>query len=253
MESRLHLTTGFKGGRTVIEDMYFTPPYKIMSPFMNGAHMDVMLMSASAGLLGGDSFTCEFEFGEKSDVTILSQSYEKVFQAKNGITRKNVNINAASCANIKYRPFPVIPFAGCDFDGNNTVNLTENSRFVYCDVFSCGRVGMDEVFQMKRYRSRTRVYVEGMLVFADNTLVLPDRFKYDKMGMWDGYTHSGLMYLYIPDKKEEGEVLAQIRSLSENTDCVVGVSLALRGIAVRTLAMSGDKIWKLLEKISDAV
>lgn len=253
MESRLHLATGFKGGRTVIEDMYFTPPYKIMSPFMDGAHMDVMLMSASAGMLGGDSFTFDFEFGEKSDVTILSQSYEKVFQAKNGVTKKNVRINAAARANIKYRPFPVIPFAGCDFEGNNTIKLAESARLIYIDVFSCGRVGMGEVFRMKRYRSITRVYVEDMLVFADHNLVLPNRFQYDKMGMWDKYTHSGLMYLYIPDKKEEGEVLAQIRSLSENTNCAVGASLALRGIAVRALAMSGDKIWRLFEKISDAV
>lgn len=253
MESRLCLITGFKSGRTVIEDMFFTPPYKIMSPFMDGAHMDVMLMSASAGLFGEDSFTFDFEFGEKSDVTILSQSYEKVFQAKNGITKKNVNINAASRANIKYRPLPVIPFAGCDFEGNNTVKLATDTRFMYCDVFSCGRAGMGEIFKMKRYQSRTKVYVEGMLAFADNTLVLPDRFKYDRMGMWDGYTHSGLMYLYIPDKKEEGELLAQIHSLSEKTDCVVGVSEALRGIAVRALAMSGDKIWRFFERISDAV
>ena len=42
-----------------------------------------------AGLLDGDTFQGKMVFGQNSDVTFLSQSYEKVFCTKgNGVVKK---------------------------------------------------------------------------------------------------------------------------------------------------------------------
>ena len=48
--SRLSLRTGLRNGKTIIEDVAFTAPYKIMNPFpkKNGG-ISVMPLCASAG------------------------------------------------------------------------------------------------------------------------------------------------------------------------------------------------------------
>ena len=50
--SRLSLKTGIREGKTIVEDVAFTAPYKIMNPFpkKNGG-ISVMPLCASAGSL----------------------------------------------------------------------------------------------------------------------------------------------------------------------------------------------------------
>lgn len=257
MKSELSLTTQFQYGRTVISDMYFTSPYKIMSPFTDGRHIEIMQMSASAGMLSGDVFDLKLQFRENSDVTYVSQSYDKIFQSKGEQTRKNVTLHIGAGAKVKYMPYPMIPFSGCDFVADNQVYLNSTATFFYCDVFSCGRIGMGEAFKMKRYQSKTRIYLENELsdvsselVFADHTLIDPQQFAYQTMGMWDNYTHNGICYLYIPDREQETKLLQQIRSLSEKTENLVGTTRGYKGIVIRVLSLRGEKIWNFMKEVA---
>lgn len=253
MESRLYLETAEKQGKTHIKDMYFTAPYKIMSAFPKEKHIDIVVMSASAGLLSGDSFVGEFNFGEKSDVTYLSQSYEKVFCKKQLPTTKKVTMEVGSGSRVKYLPYPMIPFAGSDFFMETHANVKEDAAFVYGDIFTCGRTGMGEYFQMERYESKTKIYVEGKLAFADHTLLFPKKFQYDTLGMWHGYTHNGILYFYVPDQEKEQKIVEAIREGLEIKQGVFGVSACCRGIAVRILAMSGEEIYNAFQWISNHV
>lgn len=63
MESRIFVQTARQNGRTQVEDMYFTAPYKVMRPLYNGGHTDLILMEASAGLLAGDGINAQYTFG----------------------------------------------------------------------------------------------------------------------------------------------------------------------------------------------
>lgn len=260
MKSELSLTTQFQYGRTMISDMYFTSPYKVMSPFTDGKHIEIMQMSASAGMLSGDVFDLRLQFLENSDVTYVSQSYDKVFQSKGEQTKKNVTIHVGANAKVRYMPYPMIPFSGCDFAADNQVYVDPTATFLYCDVFSCGRTGMGEFFEMKKYQSRTRIYlanelsdVPSELLFADHTLIDPAQFDYGTMGMWNSYTHNGLCYLYIPDREQETEILQQIRSLSKKTEILAGVTRGHKGIVIRMLSLRGEKIWSFLERVADFI
>ena len=69
MESRIFVRRQRgQNGRTQVEDMYFTAPYKIMRPLYNGGHTDLILMAASAGLFASDSIDAQYTFGDGSDV-----------------------------------------------------------------------------------------------------------------------------------------------------------------------------------------
>lgn len=252
MNCKLFIKTNVLHGKPNIEDMYFTAPYKIMSPFLEGEQMEIMQMSASAGLFGGDTFSLDLQFGQGSKVTYSSQSYEKVFPRKDLQTKRELKINVEQNANVIYLPYPIIPFANSSFLGKNTIFVHPDSAFIYGDIFTCGRTGMGEYFQMKQYESRTKIYVGNELAFAERTWICPEKLSYQTMGMWGKYTHNGMLYLYDGDREEKEEWerwIEEIRKISKEKDCVTGVSKCPRGIVLRVLAMSGDKIYQMFQKI----
>ena len=55
MNGRLSLSTAFDGQKTVTEDLYFAPPFKVYSPFYDHkGWAKYISMCGSAGVLAGD-------------------------------------------------------------------------------------------------------------------------------------------------------------------------------------------------------
>lgn len=251
MESRIFVQTARQNGRTQVEDMYFTALYKIMRPLYNGGHTDLILMAASAGLLAGDSINAQYTFGDESNVSIRTQGFEKVFNTGDGQACRKIAIEVGENARVCFLPQPVIPFAGSDYRGSMTVNLQKSSRFLCADVFTCGRTGCGERFAMRRFENRLCVTLDGKTVFAEHTLVQPERRGYTGLGQWQGFTHQGVLYAYAPGK--EDEILAFARQKDILPDGIVGASRAVQGVCVRALAMSGDTLFRFFERFEQLV
>lgn len=252
MKSRLFLKTEADEKGTRIADMFFTPPYKIMSPFVDGKHIDVMQMCASAGLLGGDQVCIDLLFGENSDVTYLSQNYEKVFDTNGKDVQKNLHMEIGSGAKVKYFPYPVIPFQHSKYVSDSQINVSETATLFYSDIFTCGRVGMGELFQMESYRSKTRIYIEDRLVFADHTYICPELFHHQSMGMWSKYTHNGVLYIYCPEVEKMEKILSEVRKI-QIEHMVFGATRCYKGIGIRVLADQGDRIFRFFKKIANEI
>lgn len=246
MESRIFVQTARQNGRTQVEDMYFTAPYKIMRPLYCGEHTDLILMAASAGLLEGDHVQAEYRFGDGSDVTVRTQGFEKVFNTGAGQAAREIFIAVGADARACFLPHPVIPFAGSDYRGSMTVDLEKSSRFLCADVFTCGRTGCGERFAMRRFENRLRVMLDGRPVFAEHTLVQPGRRGYAGLGQWQDFIHQGVLYAYAPGK--EDEILALARQENALPEGMAGASRAVQGVCVRALAMSGDTLFRFFEQ-----
>ncbi|MGN1318538.1 MAG: urease accessory protein UreD, partial [Lachnospirales bacterium] len=52
--SKLNIKIKSNKGKTLLDDLYFTPPFKIMKPFYEEDIMKLILMSASPGIMEGD-------------------------------------------------------------------------------------------------------------------------------------------------------------------------------------------------------
>ena len=248
MESRIFVQTVRQNGRTRVEDMYFTAPYQIMRPLYNGGHTDLILMAASAGLLAGDSVQAQYRFGEGSDVTVRTQGFEKVFNTGSGSARRQIDLEVGAEARVCFLPQPVIPFAGSDYRGSMTVFLHKDSRFLCADVFTCGRTGCGERFAMRRFENRLFVTLDGRPVFAEHTLVQPEKHRCTGPGQWQEFTHQGVLYAYAPGKEEE--ILAFARQENMLPEGMVGASRAVCGVCVRALAMSGDTLFRFFERFA---
>ena len=247
MDSTLFLKSEMRNGKTYLKDVYYTAPYKIMSPFQRDHGIEVMMMCASAGLLGGDSFYMDLEIGENSDVLFTTQSYEKIFDSGNGVTKKNLEVTINPGGRLIYLPYPSIPFGGSNFYNISKVNLSVNSRCIYSDILSCGRVGMGERFQMKNLDSVCRVYVGGELVFAEHTRLEPDCVPYDALGLWQGYSHTGMLYVYGAER--ENEWIEKVRRM-ELPKGIFGITRCRKGVLLRALGKSGEQIYEFFYRVA---
>lgn len=161
-----------------------------MRPFVRDAHMDVIIMEASAGLLSGDMLDAEYRFGDSSDVSVYTQGYEKVFNTGEGHAARRLRLSVGQEACVRFLPQLVIPFTGSDFRSKMEVSLARNCRFACAEVFTCGRTGRGERFQLRRLEVRMRIMVDGRPAFAEHTRIEPAQVNYTGLGhtvrLWSG-------------------------------------------------------------------
>lgn len=278
-ESTFQLSTAFRHGRTKVDDLYFEAPFKLMTPFYDGAHTDCMVMLASPGFLKGDVAHINCTFGPDTDTTIRTQSYEKVLDTSDGDAKRTVDLKVLGNAKTVFLPFPVIPFANSTFSNVTNAHISPQSTFVYADVVTCGRVGMGERWRMRQFRNTTHIYVDEPnkecihrgrprkdkdqpiphLVFADRLLLDPSRFTYTDMAMWREFTHCGMAYLHIPRQESrqaqismEDELVERIRAKASDSGVrgEIGVSRQSEGVAVRLLTSRGDDAFNFINEIT---
>lgn len=241
--SRLFLKAEHRNGKTAVTDSFFTAPIKIAKPFYCGNYTEVMMMTASAGILEGDFYDIEVQVAAGASFRLTGQSYTKIFKAaENGAVQK-VKINVEKDASFIYFPTPVIPYGGSIFSSCTEVHLDKNCKFVMCDILSGGRKAMDEQFQFKSYRSRTAVYVDGKMQFLDNQKFIPHEVNLNGMGFFEGYSHIGMMYIYGC----ENVVLPE----SQTTE--TAVTRATAGTCIRIFSNSADEIVRQFRDIISCI
>ena len=96
--SRLSLKAVCNGeGKTILQDLSFTAPYKVMHPFeKEDGLIQVMLLAASAGIMDGDRQHFAFDVTDGAKLEFTSQAYEKIHQMVEGTGR---------CHDFRYRRF----------------------------------------------------------------------------------------------------------------------------------------------------
>ncbi|MBP0965242.1 MAG: urease accessory protein UreD [Oscillospiraceae bacterium] len=198
--SRLYICAENKNGRTVITDSFFSSPIKIAKPFYYPRYTEIMMMTASAGMLDGDIYEIEIVVKENASLKFTGQSFTKIFKSgEKGGAVQRVKITVENGGRFLYLPQPVIPFAESIFDGRTEIFLGNEASFLMQDIFSCGRTAMNEQFAFTSYRSRTAVHIDGTLAFLDNVKLLPNEADLSGIGFFEGHTHSGMMYSFNSD------------------------------------------------------
>ena len=249
--SRLCLEAAQKDGKTILKEVFFTAPFKIMHPFYEKKDiMTVMQQTASAGIMAGDRQQLEVTVREGASMELLSQAYEKIHRMAEGHAGRHTEIRLEKDSFLRYSPLPTIPFGGSDFRNVTRVDLAEeSSRFIFSEVLSCGRVAHGEKFQYNHFQNRISILQGGHLVYRDNTVYLPDEMDMEGFGMYEGFTHLGSLILC--NLPREAGWIREVRELLEHTeDTEGGVTVTAAGhIVVRILGRTGQKVSALLEQI----
>ena len=263
-------------GKTVLEDQFFTAPFKIMKPFArDDGGITVYQQSASAGIMAGDQQKHDFFVNDGATLELVSQSFEKIFKMDDGaVAVRNIVAQVGSSALFVYTPLPCMPFAGSAFESKTVISLKDStSRLVYADCICCGRKAHGEAFDYRYYKNLVEIRRESdcKLIYRDNTIfegsdcgLFPERKAFMQTPvMYGQYSHSGTMLLFGFGVKPadlfgslglEPKLLYTTRNLEEaEKTAVPQVSVTQTegsGIAIRVLANSAEQVQKIFESVS---
>lgn len=259
LASTLSLSASFRGGKTILEDVSYTAPFKVMRPFYtdkapdasgNVRFMSVLIMQASPGVMAGDDQSITIDVHEGAAMKVSTQAYEKIFCMEGGKARRTTHISIAPSSCLYYTPLPVIPYAGSHFESTLDVELADGtSRFVLASVIGAGRVAHGECFAYTHFADLVRVRRGGKLVYRDNTLFTPSGTDMAGFGMCEGHTHSGTLALFGAGWGDER--LDEARAFIDGAEGTEGgVTRTAQGdVVVRLLGGSGEGVLRVLDRI----
>lgn len=248
MKGKLVLKTIFDGEKTIPQDIYFTPPYKMYSPFYENSTAKFISMSATAGVLAGDENEVEVDIGDNCNVKFTDQSFQKIFNTNGGISIQTNSVSVGENAVLFFVPHPVMTFSGSKHKAQNKVKIKNSSTLCFTEIYCCGRTAMGEAFALDEFSSRTEILVDDKIDFLDNTLINPSFFPLTKTGFFEGFTHTGLMYIHTTVISVYNEIKECIYSNKFNLE--VACSDTSNGLSVRALGHSGEEIYSLFLQLS---
>ncbi len=249
--SELRLETEYREGQTILSDVFFTAPFKVMQPFrISDDLIQVMALTASAGIMEGDLQKLDIHVKEGSKLEYLSQAYEKIHRMKEGQAKRNTTLRVEKNAFLKYAPLPTIPFKDSAFENHMEVELADDSaKLLFQEILSAGRVACGEAFAYRFFHNRVAVRKEGKLIYLDNSRYEPEMFDMSGCGMYEGYTH--LLNLVFFNMGKSSQWAGQVRELlEEETEMQGAVSRISSGdYMVRILGKGSEPLLNISKKI----
>lgn len=248
MNGVLKLKISLINGKTAAEQVFFTPPFKLYSPFYSGGTAHFVSMCAAAGVLKGDSNSISVEVGKGCKAALTDQGYQKLFNTDGGSSRQRLEIKVGENASFKYVPHPIMTFGGCNHKAENFCGASESSELIFSEIYCCGRTAMGEEFALERFRSRTEIKIGSKACFIDNTLIEPKAFSVRGTGFFEGFTHTGIFFAYSPDGELEQRIAGLVENAPENVEAAC--TACTKGLAVRAVGRSGDDIFSFFKLLA---
>lgn len=247
-DSELLIKAVLKDGQTVLEDAYFTAPFKVAKPFLNRARgvLELVLMAASAGIMQGDRYKIKVELGPHAQAALRGQSYSKIHRMEDGFASQSNSFILQEGAFFDNASRPYIPFKDSSYQSTTDCHLDRRSVLLHSEILSCGREKSGESFQFKQFRNCLRVYYGDELIFIDNQYYAPARQNLEGIGFFEGYTHQATLGCFgdhLTDKLLDS--LYDILQMTEGIE--FGISKTYKfGMVARILGNGGDCLEKTL-------
>ena len=153
--SKVKIRTLNKNGKTILDDVYVTSPFKVAPPFYKSDDfIKVIIMSSSAGTMDGDIQDYDITLGDNTKMELTSQSFEKIHTMIEDEAQRDCTLTIGANAFLRYNMLPTIPFRGSAFKSNINIKLKDSSsKLIFMDIINCGRVAHGEKFEYKYYKS----------------------------------------------------------------------------------------------------
>ncbi|HWP96539.1 MAG TPA: urease accessory protein UreD [Syntrophomonadaceae bacterium] len=250
-DSELFIKTRAANGVTLVADSFFTAPYKIAQPFYDADTriLNLVLMSASAGVMEGDCYRIKVHLGQASRLALHGQSYSKIHRMKQGHAMHSNTFILEEGAFFDFVQKPTIPFAESRFRSSSQCYLQNGSEFLYSEVLACGRAKRGERFAFQEFSNACRVYYQGELIFLDNQCYLPASQCLEGIGFFEGYSHQATL-AYFSDKWDN-KFLDELYGVLEDIQGIdFGLSTTNKfGMIFRVLGNSSDSLTKILQSL----
>lgn len=252
MNAKLIIQAELRNGITSLVQNYFTAPLKLanITEDKRAKQLQLMLMSSSPGILDGDEYEIKIEMGEGTELTLHTQSYQRLFDMKSG-ARQVMEVHLQKGASFIYLPHPAVPHGNSVFVSKNKIYLSDHCRLVWGEIITCGRKLNGEVFQFSKYHNMTEVFMNGKLVIKENLLMQPSLIDPGQIGQLEGFTHQASL-IFVDEKTDCATVSnAVYEYLLMQKELIFGVTIVpVNGLIVRLLGYKAAQLYDCLQAIN---
>jgi urease accessory protein len=201
---------------------------------------EAVIVNTGGGIAGGDQSSIDITAEEGADVTLTTQSAEKIYRAQSDQAEIALSIRAEAGARLEWLPQETIIFDGARLSRRLDIDLDAQASLLLVESVIFGRMASGELRLEGSFRDRWRVRRDKSLIFAEDV-----RLDGDVTGMLDrpaigrGARATATMLHVGPDA--EG-MIEPIRAALANAPCEWGAS-AWNGMAVaRLLSPSPEQL-----------
>lgn len=252
MIAQLHIQVAAREGRSYLEKTYFTPPFKVanITEDKQSPWLHLMIMNSSPGVLDGDAYTTKIEIKENANLHLHSQSYQRLFDMKEG-ARQFQEIHLSRNTRFIYLPHPAVPHENAVFITHTKVYLEKSSLLIWGEILTCGRKLNGEIFRFSKYHSVTEIFMEGQLAIKENLLMQPAQLDPLRIGQLEGYTHQASLIFFNNGEPEQSWQDEIHEYLTMQSGLLFGISAtAYNGMIIRILGYGAEQLHQHLQSIA---
>ena len=199
-----------------------------------------VIINTGGGIAGGDHATYDFKIGANAQVTLTTQSAEKVYRAQSNAAVMDVVLHAGEDAEVEWLPQETILFDGARLQRRLEVDLHETSNLTMLESITYGRIAMGEVKLQGALHDRWRIRRNQRLLFAEDMRLDGEITSIlDRPALGNGARASALFLHISPDA--EGR-LEPMRQVMHDAPCEWGASAFNGLLALRLLSPSPEKL-----------
>jgi urease accessory protein len=159
-----------KAGATRIARLHQAAPLRALFPETCRMDLPVAALTATCGgFTGGDSMTTRIEIGESAAAMVVAQAAEKLYRAKDGETRIDIDLRVDAGGWLEWLPQETILFDGARMRRNNRIALDGDAGLLAGEILVFGRAARGE-------RMNRGLVHDGWSIRRDGTLAWADRF-----------------------------------------------------------------------------
>jgi urease accessory protein len=243
--------------RTILQHHYTTLPAQVIRPFYepDDERAYVYLLTPTGGMLGGDRLDLHIVLEPGAQVCLTTVSATKVHPAAGVPAEQSLLIELGAGSSLEYLPEPTILFHDACWRQHTMVRRAADSRLLFAEGWSAGRVARQEVFAFSCLRTSIEVYTAESLSLFDRMRIHPAHYPHQHLGLWAGRPHLLTMYLLQPTPPSQ-TWLQTLQAEIAAYPALIGLSqLATPGLVARVLADDveamtgvGHRLWEKIRQ-----
>jgi urease accessory protein len=187
--AKLHFAR--RGRRTILQHQYTTIPAQITRPFYEPGdeRAYVYLLTPTGGMLGGDRLDIHIVLEPGAHVCLTTASATKVHPSTDLFAEQFLRIDLSPGSSLEYLPEPTILFREARWRQRTLVRRAADSRLLFAEGWSAGRVARPEVFAFSCLETLIEVYTGERLSLFDHMRIRPASYPHQHLGLWGHRPH----------------------------------------------------------------
>ncbi|MES2594639.1 MAG: urease accessory protein UreD [Verrucomicrobiota bacterium] len=191
MNGHLHLIgSRYDSGHTYLRQQSFRAPLHISKPHEDAGCLVVNIVNPTAGIFDGDAIELTAEAETGAALVLTTPSASRVYRSRSGGPAKVVQrFKAQTGAFLEFFPEPFIPQAGARYQQTTELHAAADSRLLFFDWLTPGRVASGEVFQYAELSWDLDASFDAKLVSRERYRLSPDDASLESLKLSHPQSH----------------------------------------------------------------